>query len=65
MLDLFKRTAETAVKLPFAVAWDFISLGNMGEGTSTGKVLKEHKQRKEIDQLKEAVKYLDRQDGDK
>ena len=65
MLDLFKRTAETAVKLPFAVAWDFISLGNMGEGTSTGKALKEHKQRKEIDQLKEAVEYLDRHDGAK
>jgi len=39
MFRLLRRTAETAVKLPFAVAWDFISLGNMGDGSSTGKVL--------------------------
>lgn len=63
MLDLLKRSAETAVKLPFAVAWDFISLGNMGEGTSTGKVLAEHQQQKKIDELKEAVKHIKAMDG--
>lgn len=62
MLDLLKRTAETAVKLPFAVAWDFISLGNMGDGTSTGKVLAEHRQQKKIDELKEAVDFIKEMD---
>jgi hypothetical protein len=39
MFRFLKRVTETAVKLPFAMTWDFVSLGNMGEGTSTGKVL--------------------------
>jgi len=55
MLRLLKRTAETAVKLPFAAAWDFISLGNMGEGTSTGKVLREHEAKKQLDDIAEII----------
>lgn len=51
MFRLLKRTTETAVKLPFAMAWDFISLGNMGDGTSTGKVLREHEAKKQLDDL--------------
>lgn len=49
MLDIIKRTARTAVRLPFAAAWDIISLGNMGEGASTSKVLREHMEAKEVD----------------
>lgn len=49
MLSLLKRSAETALKLPLAVTWDLISLGNMGEGSSTGKVIREHLRRKRDD----------------
>lgn len=58
MLKLLKRTMETSLKLPLAAAWDFISLGNMGEGTSTGKVLREHQAKKQLDDLIEAVEQL-------
>ena len=58
MLKLLRRTAETAAKLPFAIAWDFISLGNMGEGTSTGKALREHEEKKRIDDLAELVQKI-------
>lgn len=58
MLKLFKRTAETTAKLPFAIAWDFISLGNMGEGTSTGKVLRKHQAKKQMDDLIEIAKAI-------
>ena len=59
MFRLLRRTAETAVKLPFAVAWDFISLGNMGDGSSTGKVLREHNAKKQLDDLAEILERLD------
>jgi hypothetical protein len=58
MFRLLKRTAETAVKLPFAMAWDFISLGNMGDGTSTGKVLREHEAKKHLDDLTEIIERI-------
>lgn len=51
MFKLLKRTTETAVKLPFAMAWDLISLGNMGDGASTIKVLREHEAKKQLDDL--------------
>ena len=51
MFNLLKRTTETAVKLPFAMAWDLISLGNMGDGSSTRKVLREHEAKKQLDDL--------------
>jgi hypothetical protein len=50
-----RRSANTAVKLPFAMAWDVISLGNMGEGASTSKVLREHDGRKQVDDLIEVA----------
>ena len=53
-----RRSANTAVKLPFAMAWDVISLGNMGDGASTSKVLREHKGRKQVDDLIEVVELL-------
>lgn len=51
MLKLLKRSAETALKLPFAMAWDVISLGNMGDGASTTRVLREHQAKKQLDDL--------------
>lgn len=56
--SLLKRTAVTAMKLPFAVAWDCISLGNMGEGASTSKVLREHEKRKQVDEVLEMVRQI-------
>jgi hypothetical protein len=50
-----RRSANTAVKLPFAMAWDVISLGNMGECASTSKVLREHDGRKQVDDLIEVA----------
>jgi hypothetical protein len=50
-----RRSVNTAVKLPFAMAWDVISLGNMGEGASTSKVLREHDGRKQVDDLIEVA----------
>ena len=60
MIKLLKRCAETAVKLPFAMAWDVISLGNMGEGASTSKVLREHEDKKRLNEIEEAVEFLRR-----
>jgi len=51
MINLIKRCSKTALKLPFSVAWDVISLGNMGEGASTAKVLAEHKREKQIEEI--------------
>lgn len=58
MLRFLKRTAETAIKLPFAMAWDVISLGNMGDGSSTVDVLNEHKARKSLDDWAEIAELL-------
>ena len=58
MMRFLKRSAETAVKLPFAIAWDVISLGNMGDGSSTGRVIREHQVKKEIDEICEIVKRM-------
>jgi hypothetical protein len=58
MLKLLKRCTETAVKLPFAMAWDVISLGNMGDGASTTKILREHEAKKQADDIVEVVKLL-------
>lgn len=56
MLNLLRRTAITAVKLPLAMAWDVASLGNMGEGASTARVLREHQDRKRLDDALEMVR---------
>ena len=55
MFKLLKRSATTAIKLPFAMAWDVISLGNMGDGDSTSKVLREHRGRKQYDETIEVL----------
>ena len=55
LFNLLTRTVETAVKLPVAAAWDVISLGNMGEGSSTEQVLREHRARKTLDDYEEAA----------
>ena len=65
LFNLLTRTVETAVKLPVAAAWDVISLGNMGEGTSTGKVLREHEARKRLDEYKEISEAVRQIRGDK
>jgi len=60
-MKLFKtlaRCTETALKLPVAAAWDVISLGNMGDGSSTSKVLREHQQQKQVDEFIEILKEL-------
>jgi hypothetical protein len=56
--DLLKRSVATAIKLPAAIAWDCLSLGNMGEGASTSKVLREHQQRKELDEVLDLARRL-------
>lgn len=58
MFSLLKRCAETVIKLPVAAAWDLASLGNMGEGSSTAKVLREHEAKKQLDDFAEAVKRV-------
>ena len=35
ILKFLERSAITAIKLPFAITWDIVSLGNMGEESST------------------------------
>jgi hypothetical protein len=56
--ELIKRSAATALKLPLAVAWDCISLGNMGEGSATTKILREHQQYKQLDEALELIRRL-------
>lgn len=58
LFNTIKRCANTAVKLPFAMTWDALSLGNMGEGSSTVKVLNEHEDRKRVDEIIEIVERL-------
>ena len=58
LFRLLTRTVDTAVKLPVAAAWDVISLGNMGEGASTTKVLREHEARKRLDDYAEIAEKL-------
>lgn len=58
MTNLIKRSLTTAVKLPFSIAWDCISLGNMGEGSSTSRVLAEHKKRKQVDEVLELLEDI-------
>lgn len=62
MINLLKRCAVTAIKLPFSVTWDIASLGNMGEGASTSKVLAEHRRRKSVDDLIEQLEILKEND---
>jgi hypothetical protein len=57
VIKLLKRSALTAAKLPFSMAWDVISLGNIGDGSSTGKVLREHKDRKLLVDISEVAEY--------
>ena len=58
MTNLIKRSLTTAIKLPFSIAWDCISLGNMGEGSSTSRVLAEHQIQKSLDDVGEIAKNL-------
>ena len=53
-----KRSVNTAARLPFAMAWDVLSLGNMGDGASTTKILREHEQRKQVDDCLELLEDL-------
>jgi hypothetical protein len=48
MKDIF-RAIKTGIKLPFAATWDLISLGNMGEESSTMNVIDEHRRQKRFD----------------
>ncbi len=50
LLKLIERSTITALKLPFAVAWDVVSLGNMGEESATEKVIDDHKRMKREDE---------------
>lgn len=58
MIRFLKRNIETAIKLPFALTWDVLSLGNMGDGASTTKVLREHQAKAEFDELIEVIEEL-------
>jgi hypothetical protein len=58
MTNLIKRSLTTAVKPPFSIAWDCISLGNMGEGSSTSRVLAEHQVQKSLGNVKEITNQL-------
>lgn len=40
------------------MTWDCISLGNMGGGASTAKVLREHREQKRFDETLEILKRL-------
>ncbi len=60
VLRLLKRATETALKLPLAATWDVLTLGNFGEATSTGKVIREHERQKRRD---EAADLLDEMRG--
>ena len=50
ILKLIERSAITAIKLPIALSWDIISLGNMGDRSSIQKVIREHERMKREDE---------------
>ena len=54
-MSFISRNLKTAIKLPFAIAWDCISLGNLGEGTSTMNVIDEHRKEKQTDEVFELL----------
>jgi hypothetical protein len=60
MLNLLETAflLETALKLPFAAAWDVISLGNMGDGLSTEKVLDDYEENQQIEKAAKIAKIL-------
>lgn len=58
LMKLIGRCAETAVKLPVAAAWDFVSLGNIGYGASTAKVIRDHQEKKRCDEIEEVIDQL-------
>lgn len=58
ILKTLSRSVETAIKLPVAATWDFISLGNMGDGSSTMRVVREHQAKKQLDDLVEIVEKI-------
>jgi hypothetical protein len=51
MIRFLKRNITTALKLPVAAAWDAVSLGNFGDGSSTMKVVEEHQRQKNKDEV--------------
>lgn len=57
---LLKRCTYTAIKLPFAAAWDCISLGNMGERSSVAEAIREHKARALLDTQEEILRRRNR-----
>ena len=50
IFKLLERSIITGIKIPVAVTWDIISLGNMGDGSSTEKVIREHEKMKREDE---------------
>ena len=58
MIRFIARNITTAVKLPFAMVWDVISLGNMGEGASTGKVVDEHRRQARADRALDDIEEI-------
>jgi hypothetical protein len=52
LLDLALRCTETAVKLPFALAWDAVRLPGIASGSESSvmKVLDEHERIKARDE---------------
>ena len=50
ILKLIERSAITAIKLPIALSWDIISLGNMGDRSSIQEVIREHERMKREDE---------------
>ncbi len=58
MKRFLKRNITSVIKLPFAMGWDIISLGNMGETSSTEKVIKAHKSRAQADEILDMFEEL-------
>ncbi len=58
MTRLLRRCLITATRLPVAAAWDAISLGNLGEGLSTTRVLYEHRRMVKLDALVDEAEAL-------
>ncbi len=58
MKKLLSRTLKTAVRLPFAIAWDVVTLGNLGGDTATGQIVEEHREAKEVDDFQDLLNEI-------
>jgi hypothetical protein len=58
MKRFLRRCATTALKVPIALAWDAVTLGNYGDGSSTARVVRDHQRQRQADETLDLMEDL-------